>query len=189
MPGGDQDVAVFGAAVLLHHDRIRARGHRRPGKDADCLAAVGGPPEGMPGGRAAGHRQPGFAIRIEAVEMNRVAVDGRVGERRHRVLGDHVRGQNPPQRRAQRHRFRVADDPDTFIEQGQRPLHRHQFAAAGKTIIGELRHRPALFQPAMGDHKIRDAGNVIEVENRDIKVKVRQRIIAGHGHDPPVVEA
>ena len=54
--GRDDDLAAFLAAVLLHHDRVRARRYRRAGEDADRLATVRGAAQRMAGGGTAGDR-------------------------------------------------------------------------------------------------------------------------------------
>ena len=102
-------VAVAGGA-FHHHDRVGAGRDRRAGHDPDRLARPDRPVGRPAGGQVAHHPQPHRRLegRADGVGgLQRVAVHGRVGERRDRLLAADLLGQRQPVRGGERDRHRL----------------------------------------------------------------------------------
>ena len=146
--GQDHGIAVF-LAVFFHKYRVRAAGlsaigtggHRGAGEDAKRLALFGRVAQGVTGGDAARNLEPSFAVGVEIVEIDSIAVDGAVVVGRHVAIGDDIFGQNPPGRMAKGHGFGLRHRAHAVAQDSESIGQRRQLAAESKTIVFKLRHR------------------------------------------------
>jgi hypothetical protein len=92
------------------------------------------------GGGAATHRQAGLGLGVQVVEMDRIAVDGRVVVGRHVLRRRQVLGQDAAQGRREGDRLvggHPADPPGQMLERLRRG---HESPALSEAVVAELRH-------------------------------------------------
>ena len=85
---------VFDDAVLLHHDRVGAFGHRGAGEDPDSRALLGGMSERVTRRGPAGNRKHGFLSRHQIGMGEGIAVDRAIGVRRQVHRGNEIASEN-----------------------------------------------------------------------------------------------
>ncbi len=141
-PGRHDHAGALGAAILLHEHGVGARGHRGAGEDANGLALARRPRRGAPRGEAVGHDEPRLAGRLEIGVADRVAVDGRIIERRQIERGDDFLGQHATRGMIEAHPFDLSDWAHALEHQPFDVLDQEQRAAEGEAIVGKLRHQP-----------------------------------------------
>ena len=133
--------AIREDAILLHHHRVGARGHRRAGKDADRLAAFDVADERMPRRGAPGHRQHRVAVGLQIGMGDGIAVDRAVGVRRQIHTGDEILRQNAACGLSERHGLRLDHRCHPLGDQRQGGVDAQQRPAKGKAIVAQLRHQ------------------------------------------------
>ena len=80
--GRDEHAIALGAAILLHEDRIRARRHRRAGKDADRFTRLYRMTRSVPGLHPIDNGKAGLAGLIQVAATDGITVDSGIIERR-----------------------------------------------------------------------------------------------------------
>ena len=142
IPGLQPHPPVLDDAVLLHHDRVGALGHRGAGEDADRLAALGGTAERVTRGGPAGNRQHGFPLR------HQIGVGERHSRRPRcwRAAASSSRQRDRERECARRRRASGAVSVSTTAVtrssiRAERRVDAQQRAAKGEAIIAQLRHR------------------------------------------------
>ena len=141
--GREPDAVAVDDAILLHHHRVGALGHRRAGKDADRLAAPSRATERVAGGRPTGDRQHRLAVGQEVGVEDRVAVDGAVGIGRHVDFSDKIAREDAAGCRRERDGLFRDNGNDTLPDQRERGIDTEQRAAESKTVVAQLRHQPS----------------------------------------------
>ena len=129
-----------GGAIFLHQHRVGAVGHRRPGEDADRLAAPDRAVERVARGGAAPDRQFGFTVGRKIGVGHGIAVDRAVGMRRQVDGSDDIARQDAAGGGAQRHGFGFDDPEDALVDAGKRLVDAQQRAAKGKAVVAQLGH-------------------------------------------------
>ena len=154
--GGQDHAAAVDFTVLEHEDGVRAAtvflvwlptGHDGAGENLQGLAPPGRAVQGMAGGDAAGHQQPGFPIRVQVIEIDRIAVNRRIVMGRHVPGRGQVLGQDTARRPAQGYGLHAGDRFEPPGQVIQRRVQGRQFPAGGKAVILKLRHRPLSLLP------------------------------------------
>ncbi len=147
--GFEPHLAALDEGILLHHHRIGALRHRRPGEDANSLAAFNGTLKGMAGGGAAANRQHRLTLGRQISVHDRESVDGAIGVRRQVESGDAIGSEDAASALGDRHRLDLDDGGNALGDQRQRGIDAEELAAEGKAVIAQLCHAPNPRWPAM----------------------------------------
>ena len=147
---------------------------------------------GAAGGQPSADREPGLGFGREIAVPHRIAIDGRIVERRQIDRRDDVAGEHAPARRRERHAFGLGHRLHAL---GDHPLHvgdRQQRAGEGKAVVGELRHHALCMAAAAfgsGTACLSRTSTMPSMSFRSITgtFGARQRRVAGDGDDVRIV--
>jgi hypothetical protein len=138
-PARQDHPALLEPHVLLHENRVKPRRHGRAREDAYCGARLWHLGEAARGGPSDNGQR-----RIDGLpqvgEAHRETVDGRVVEGRQIQRGRHVLCEHTAIGCADRQDFRAGDGRQPLADERPRRIDRHEFAAEGEAIVGELGH-------------------------------------------------
>jgi hypothetical protein len=130
----------------------------------------------------------GLGLGVEIAVPHRIAIDGRIVERRQIERRDDIAGEHATARRRERHAFALAHRLHAL---GDHPFHvgdRQQRAGEGKAVVGELRHHALCMAAAAfcnGTACLSRTSTMPSMSFRSITghCGVGQRRVAGDGDD------
>ena len=143
------DMCLRRPRVFLHEHGVGVGGQRRTREDADGDAFRDDPGRRAASRDAAAQGQLGRTLRSKIHMAHGIAIDRRIGERRQRDRREDIGRDHAPVGLRERYSLFLRDRHDPFGDQRQRRFDRHERAAEGEAIVGQLRHSRRIIEIAM----------------------------------------